>query len=127
MGHYYSEMCCDTCGSIRCKCPPLPKPVYNDKHFLIEGMEVITVKKFKETYGWTTLYGQKYRTLSWETGIYNKQIYETQFEAEYELLKRVKHQIGTVEKSLRQLEKKKAKLEKKMDKVRSTPINKFIR
>lgn len=23
MGHYYSEMCCETCGELRCICPPM--------------------------------------------------------------------------------------------------------
>jgi hypothetical protein len=111
MGHYYSEMCCDTCGSIRCKCPPPPKPVYNDAHFLISDGKVITVKEFKETYGWTTINGMKFRTLSWETGIYNKILYETKKAAEKELLKQVKHQIKTTQSVLRQLEKKRDRLQ----------------
>lgn len=99
-------MCCDTCGLIRCTCPPPPKPVYDDSHYLIDGMRVKTVREFKKTYGMTKILGVPYRTVSWETGIYNKILYKDKKSAEKELLKRIKRQIKMTEKSLQQLKKK---------------------
>jgi hypothetical protein len=33
MGHYYADLMCDTCGEIRCTCPP--KPDRSDRHFIV--------------------------------------------------------------------------------------------
>lgn len=106
MGHYYSEMCCDICGLIKCTCPPPQPPTYNDEHFLIDGLQIKTVKQFKDTYGWTTIYGQKIKTLSWEIGIYNKTLYENRIEAEKVLLAKVQHQIQETQAILDALKEK---------------------
>lgn len=101
MGHYYSEMRGDKCAH-----PPTQSATYNDEHFLIDGLQIKTVKQFKDTYGWTTIYGQKIKALSWENGIYNKTLYEDRAEAEKVLLAKVQHQILETQDILESLKEK---------------------
>lgn len=117
MGHYYSEMCCDKCGLIRCTCPPPPKPVYNDKHFVIDGLKIVTVGEFKQYYGVRKYpHGYTIRTISWETGIYNKKLYEKKKDAEKDLLKKVKQAAKNVRSDLKKLEALQLKLETSLNK-----------
>lgn len=111
MGHYYSEMCCEKCGSIRCTCPPPPKPVYNDGHFVIVGLEIQTIKKFKETWGVREMFGTKIRTMNWEIGMHNRAIYTTLPAAEKALLKVVRKEIQETQKRLKSLQKLEGRLQ----------------
>lgn len=38
MGHYYSEMCCETCGNLPCRCPRKSRP---DQWVLLPDGEIV--------------------------------------------------------------------------------------
>lgn len=45
MGHYRVDMACDTCGEVRCTCPPPPeKP--NRNFIVTDNYRVVTVDEF---------------------------------------------------------------------------------
>jgi hypothetical protein len=48
MGHYASEMMCDTCGQVRCIC--IQSVIDDSDSFVVEGFEVITVREFRERF-----------------------------------------------------------------------------
>lgn len=52
MGHYYSEMCCSTCGRIPCECPR--KPDMTPFKWMVDPktLEVMQVKAFDSKYAY---------------------------------------------------------------------------
>lgn len=49
MGHYAAEMMCDTCGNMRCTCPPEPKKPNSD-FIVTDDYRVVTVDEFDALY-----------------------------------------------------------------------------
>lgn len=45
MGHYYADMMCNTCGNVRCTCPPETKKP-NGKFIVTDDYRVVTVDEF---------------------------------------------------------------------------------
>ncbi len=45
MGHYRADLACDTCGEVRCQCPPSPKKP-NNNFIVADGFRVMTIDEF---------------------------------------------------------------------------------
>ena len=45
MGHYRADLACDTCGEVRCVCPP-KKEKPNRNYIVADGFKVMTVEEF---------------------------------------------------------------------------------
>lgn len=60
MGHYASEMMCDSCGKCRCVCPAKPDESLN-KWVVDSNFNVMQAHEFDEKYGYTTFMGGRMR------------------------------------------------------------------
>jgi hypothetical protein len=60
MGHYASEMMCNSCGQCRCTCPPKPD-LRLDKWVVDLDHTVLTARAFDAKHGYRTFFGHRIR------------------------------------------------------------------
>jgi len=58
MGHYASEMMCNSCGQCRCCCPPKPDHTL-DMWVVDSDYTVLTARQFDKKHGYRTFFGHR--------------------------------------------------------------------
>lgn len=58
MGHYASEMMCNSCGQCRCTCAPKPD-LRLDKWVVDSDYTVLTAREFDKKHGYRTFFGHR--------------------------------------------------------------------